>query len=71
MTDTTATMSLRISSDQNDALEAAANARSMSKTEMIRAAIDQYLDGLRGDAAFKAELEAAHARHQRAMELLA
>ncbi len=67
----TATMSLRISSDQNDALETVASARGATKTELIRTAIDQYLDGLRGDAAFKAELEAAHARHQRAMDLLA
>lgn len=67
----TATMSLRITSDQNDALEAVAHARGSSKTELIRTAIDQYLEGLRGDAAFKAELEAAHARHQRAMKLLA
>lgn len=68
---TTTAMSLRLPSDTNDALEAVANARGTSKTEVIRTALDHYLESLRGDAEFKAELEAAHKRHQRAMELLA
>lgn len=67
----TTAMSLRLPAEINDALETAANARGTSKTELIRTAIDQYLESLRGDAAFKAELQAAHERHQRAMELLA
>ncbi len=60
---TTTAMSLRPPTDVNDALETAANARGTSKTELIRTAIDQYLDSLRGDAEFKAELQAAHERH--------
>ncbi|MFT4035080.1 MAG: ribbon-helix-helix protein, CopG family [Patulibacter sp.] len=68
---TTTAMSLRLPTGTNDALDAVAHARGTSKTAVIRAAIDQYLADLRGDAQFKAELEAAHQRHQRAMELLA
>lgn len=65
------TMSLRLTDDQNDALEAVANAKGTSKTDVIRSAVDQYIGGLKTDDEFKAALLAAHARHQRAMELLA
>ena len=64
-------MSLRLPEAQAQRLEAAAIAEATPVSEIIRVAIDSWIDGRRNDPDFQARLHAAIERNQEALRLLA
>ncbi len=64
-------MTLRLPSDQAEALEKVAEIDGMSVTEAIREAIDAHIAERVGDAAFQQRLKDSMERHQRVLDRLA
>lgn len=65
------TMSLRLSDDQAQALDAIAMADETSVSEVVRSAISERIEQRRADKGFQARLKRAVERNQKALELLA
>jgi predicted DNA-binding protein len=57
------TLSIRLSEDQAEALEALAAIEARDRVDLIRDAIDQMVDRARNDAAFQARRQAALERY--------
>jgi predicted transcriptional regulator len=64
-------MTLRLTDDQAEALEAVAAADGVPVAEAARTAITEHIERRRKDKAFQARLKASIDRHQRILERLA
>jgi hypothetical protein len=64
-------MTLRISQEQAEALEAVAHADGIPLSEAVRTAIDEHIEQRRNDKAFQDRLRASLERNQRILEKLA
>lgn len=64
-------MTLRLSQEQAEALEAVAQADGVPVAEAVRVAIDEHIERRRKDRAFQDRLQASMERNQRILEKLA
>jgi Family of unknown function (DUF6290) len=64
-------MTLRLSQEQAEALEAVAQADGIPLSEAVRTAIDGHIEQRRNDKAFQDRLRASLDRNQRILEKLA
>lgn len=64
-------MTLRLSQEQAEALEAVARADGVPVAEAVRVAINEHIERRRGDKAFQDRLRASLERNQRILEKLA
>ncbi|HET6683974.1 MAG TPA: hypothetical protein VFG75_09790, partial [Gaiella sp.] len=67
----TKALTLRLSVDQAEALEAVAGVDQVSINEEIRRAIDSHIEARRQDAAFRERLQASIERNKEILERLA
>jgi predicted DNA-binding protein len=64
------TMTLRLSQEQAEALEAVAQADGVPVSEAVRTAINEHVEQRRKDKGFQQRLRASMQRNQRILELL-
>jgi predicted DNA-binding protein len=64
-------LTLRLSHEQSEGLEAAARADGVPVSEAVRSAIDEHIERRRKDEAFQERLRASVERNQRILEKLA
>ena len=64
-------MTLRLPSEQADALEMVAEVDGVSMSEAVRDAIENHIDNRRVDAGFQERLAASMERHRRILDRLA
>ena len=71
MSDTPKAMTLRLPSDQADALELVADVDGVSVSEAVRDAIESHIENRRADEGFQQRLAASMERHKRILDRLA
>jgi predicted transcriptional regulator len=67
----TKAMTLRLSEEQHEALQAMADVQGQPASHLVRTAIDEMIKRARNDRDFVKRVEAAMERHQRLLERLA
>jgi len=71
MADTQKAMTLRLPTEQADALEMIAEVDGVSMSEAVRDAIESHIDRRKADNGFQERLAAAMQRHRRILDRLA
>ena len=71
MPDTHRAMTLRLPSEQADALEMVAEVDGVSMSEAVRDAIEGHIENRRADDGFQKRLAASMERHRRILDRLA
>lgn len=71
MPDAQKAMTLRLPSDQADALELIADVDGVSMSEAVRDAIESHIENRRADEGFQQRLAASMERHKRILDRLA
>ena len=71
MPDAQKAMTLRLPTEQADALELVADVDGVSMSEAVRDAIESHIESRRSDEAFQQRLAASMERHKRILDRLA